>query len=90
MGIRNFGNHLITGFFRIDQAVTASAKVAYLCARLLVKNYNPLPRYWGQDVQELSIIDPEWNFLNKLKRLPEQAAFFYWYENLMMLRQPGR
>ncbi|HWK06841.1 MAG TPA: nucleotidyl transferase AbiEii/AbiGii toxin family protein [Puia sp.] len=88
-GIQNFSNHLISGYFRIDQAVTASAKVAYLCARLMVEDYTPLQRYAGQDVQTLNIAHPEWNVLNKLKRLPDQSAFFYWYECLKVLEQKG-
>jgi Nucleotidyl transferase AbiEii toxin, Type IV TA system len=84
-GIRNFSNHLISGHFRLDEAVTASAKVAYLCARLLQGDYSPLPRYADQELQALTIMHPEWNVLNKLKRLPDQSAFFFWYECLSIL-----
>jgi hypothetical protein len=84
-GIQNFSNHLINGKFQLDQAIGASAKVAYLAARLLKGDYSPLLRYKGQPIQTLTIGNPQWNILNKLKRLPDQSAFFYWYECLKAL-----
>lgn len=86
LGIRSFSSHLMDGQFGLDQAITAAAKVAYLCACLLTGDYGSLPRYIGQDIQSLMIINQEWNILNKLKRLPDQSAFFYWYECLKMLQ----
>jgi hypothetical protein len=86
LGIRSFGSHLMDGQFGLDQAITASAKVAYLCARLLTGDYGPLLRYSNQDIQQLTIMNQDWNMLNKLKRLPDQSAFFYWYECLKTLR----
>ena len=74
------------GQFGLDQAITAAAKVAYLCARLLKGDYSPLSRYSGQDIQKFAILNQEWNMLNKLKRLPDQSAFFYWYECLKALQ----
>jgi len=86
VGIRSFSSHLMDGQFGLDQAVTAAAKVAYVCALLLTGNYSPLLRYTGQDIQSLTIINHEWNMLNKLKRLPDQSVFFYWYECLKTLQ----
>ena len=84
-GIRSFGNYLIVGNFRLDEAVTAAAKVAYLSAKLLRKDHTPLTRYAGQDIQTLELTNPEWNTLNKLKRFPDPAAFFYWHHCLNTL-----
>ena len=86
-GIRSFGNYLISGNFRIDEAVTASAKVAYLCAKLLMDDFNPIEKYNGQDISKLEIANPQWNGLNRLKRFPDQAAFFYWYKCIETLQQ---
>jgi hypothetical protein len=86
-GIRSFGNYLISGNFRIDEAVTASAKVAYLCAKLLIKDFSPVERYDNQDIKELEITNQQWNGLNRLKRFPDQSAFFYWYKCLEMLKE---
>ena len=84
-GIRSFSNYLIDGYFQIDEAVTSAAKVAYLCAKLWRQDHTPLVRYTGQDVQALLINNPLWNVLNKLKRFPDPAAFFYWHQCLTLL-----
>jgi len=84
-GIASFSEFPVIENFRIDEAITAAAKVAYLCAKLLTEDYSPLERYEQQDLSELSIKNPQWNVLNKLKRLPDQAAFYYWYKCLGLL-----
>jgi hypothetical protein len=84
-GIRSFNNFIISGSFRPDDAVTASAKAAYLSAKILTEDYTALERYAGEDVSGLSIENMEWNFLNRLKRLPDKRAFFYWYRALEIL-----
>lgn len=81
-GIRSFGNYLITGNFRIDDAVLASAKVAYLCSQLRLENFGAIQKYQGQNLSALEITDPEWNGLNKLKKFKDQSAFFYWHQCL--------
>ncbi|MDQ3747660.1 MAG: nucleotidyl transferase AbiEii/AbiGii toxin family protein [Acidobacteriota bacterium] len=84
-GIRSFSNFIISGNFRPDDAVTASAKAAYLSAKILAKDYAALERYNGEDITRLNVESPEWNFLNRLKRLPDKSAFFYWYKTLETL-----
>jgi predicted nucleotidyltransferase component of viral defense system len=84
-GITSFSEFPVAGSFRIDEAITAAAKVAYLCAKLLTENNSALERYDQQDISDLSIKNPQWNVLNKLKRLPDQAAFYYWYKCLELL-----
>lgn len=84
-GIRQFDSHLITGHFRIDEAIAASAKVAYLCIRLLIQDYTDLPRFDGQDIEASTITNPQWSLLNKLKRLPDRSAFFFWFAGLQLL-----
>ena len=84
-GITSFSEFPVSESFRIDEAITASAKIAYLCAKLLTVDHVPLERYDQQDLSELFIKNLQWNALNKLKRLPDQAAFFYWYKGLELL-----
>lgn len=85
-GIKAFGgNFLIVGNFRIGEAVTASSKVAYLCAKLLVKDFTPILKYGAQDMSKIDIKSQDWNGLNSLKRFPDQSAFFYWYKCLEIL-----
>jgi len=84
-GIASFSEFPVLENFRIDEAITAAAKVAYLCAKLLTKDHSPLDRYDHRDLTELSIQNPQWNALNKLKRFQDQRAFFYWYRCLGLL-----
>ncbi|MBN9382211.1 MAG: nucleotidyl transferase AbiEii/AbiGii toxin family protein [Chitinophagaceae bacterium] len=84
-GIASFSEFPVAGSFRIDEAITAAAKVSYLCAKLLTENNSALERYDQQNISDLSIKNPQWNALNKLKRLPDQAAFYYWYKCLELL-----
>lgn len=84
-GIRSFNNFIISGSFRPDDAITASAKAAYLAAKILNENYDALERFNNDDIAELNIENQEWNFLNRLKRLPDKSAFFYWYKSLEKL-----
>ncbi len=84
-GIRSFSSFIISGNFRPDDAVTAGAKAAYLSAKILTENFAVLERYNNHDIADLNIENTQWNFLNKLKRLPDKSAFFYWYKTLEIL-----
>ena len=85
-GIKAFGsNFLMSGNFRIDDAVIASARVAYLATKLLVGKLNPIQYYDGSDVKKLAIAHPDFAFLNKLKRQPDKSSFYYWYHTVQLL-----
>jgi hypothetical protein len=86
-GIRAFGTgFLMAGNFRIDDAVPAVARVAYLAAKILVNDLSPIEYYEGQDIKELNLEEPEWNFLNRLKRQPDKSGFYYWYQTIQLLK----
>jgi len=85
-GIKAFGTgFLMAGNFRIDEAVSASARIAYLAAKLLVNDLTPIRHYRSQDIHDLSIEDPNWNFLMRLKRQPDKSAFYYWQQAVELL-----
>ncbi len=85
-GITAFGTgFLMAGNFRIDDAVPASARIAYLAAKILLNDLSPITYYEDQDIKDLLIEDPNWNFLMRLKRQPDKSAFFYWYQTLQLL-----
>lgn len=85
-GIIAFGTgYLMTGNFRIDDAIVAAAKVAYLAAKLLVNDLSPMSRYKGEDIKPLNIENQEWSFLNRLKRQPDKSSFYYWYQTVQIL-----
>lgn len=50
------------GNFRIDDAVPAAARIAYLAAKILMNDMSSIAYYEGQDVKELNIEDPDWKF----------------------------
>lgn len=85
-GIRSFGSaFLMTGNFRIEEALAASARVAYLNAILLQDEIKEIEYYEGQNISELNIEKAEWAFLNKLKRQPDKSIFYYWFKTVELL-----
>jgi hypothetical protein len=87
-GIKKFGTgYLMSGKFRLDEAIVASARVAHLAAKLWVEDLRHIQIYKDQDIQPLLIKDPDWNFLNKLKRQPDKSSFYYWYHTVNMLKE---
>jgi hypothetical protein len=85
-GIIAFGTgFLMADNFRIDDAVAASSRIAYLAAKILAHDLSPIRYYEGQDLQNLFIEDPKWNFLMRLKRQPDKSAFYYWYQSVKLL-----
>lgn len=88
-GIIAFGTgYLMSGNFRIDDVVVASAKVAHLAAKLLTNDLSPIKHYNGEDIKALNIENQDWNFLNRLKRQPDKSSFYYWYHTVQILT-PG-
>ena len=77
-GIKAFDfGFLMSGNFRIDEAVPAAARIAYLSAKILVNDMSSITYFEGQDIKGLNIEDPDWNFLNKLKKQPDKSSFDY-------------
>jgi predicted nucleotidyltransferase component of viral defense system len=87
-GITAFGTgYLMSGNFRIDDAIIASAKVAHLAAKLLTGDLSPIKQYNGEDIKPLNIENQDWNFLNRLKKQPVKSSFYYWYQTVQLLTQ---
>jgi Nucleotidyl transferase AbiEii toxin, Type IV TA system len=84
-GIKSLDRFLISGNFRIDDAVPASARIAFLATKILVNDMSPIGNYIEQDIKKWNIEDPEWNFLNKLKKQPDKSSFYYWYQTIQLL-----
>lgn len=71
-------NSFVVGDFRLEQAILAGAKAAYL-SRLLRHGATSMQRYTSvNQVTGWLITDPAYNRLNKLKKA-QTEAFFYWY-----------
>ena len=79
LGIKNFTNFIIDRF-SIEEAITASAKVAYLTS-ILNKENQEIERFKTPlEIKYWMIEDPSYNKLNKLKKTNPEA-FFYWYKS---------
>lgn len=86
-GIRAFGTgFLMNGNFRIDDAVPAAARIAYLSAKILHKDFSPIEYFQDHEVKELNIENQDWSFLNRLKRQPNKSGFYYWYKALEVMK----
>ena len=76
-GIINFTNFPIEQF-RIDQAITAAAKVAYLTQLIQNEEDGTIVRFTNPlEIKDWLIEYPEYNKLNKLKK-NNPEAFYYW------------
>ncbi|MDA3893418.1 MAG: hypothetical protein PF517_17275, partial [Salinivirgaceae bacterium] len=64
----------------------ASARIAYLATKILVNDLTPITYYEGQDMKDWSIQNPDWGFLNRLKRQPDKSSFYYWYQTYELIR----
>jgi hypothetical protein len=85
-GIRAFGTgFLMNGNFRIDDAVPAAARIAYLSAKILHKDVSPIEHFQEQDIKEWNIENQDWNFLNRLRKQPNKSGFYYWYKALEVM-----
>ena len=60
-------------------------RLPHLAAKILTEDCAALERYDGEDITGLNVENTEWNFLNRLKRLPDKSAFFHWYKTLEIL-----
>lgn len=86
-GIRAFGTgFLMVGNFRIDDAVSTAARIAYLSTKILYKELSAIEYFNGQDINDLTIENQDWNFLNKLKKQPDKSSFYYWYKALEIMK----
>lgn len=81
-GLLQFKQYQMTSFFRIDEAIVASAKAAYVAARINADIYGDLEVFQkGYNKQDFLIHNPKYIFLNKLQ--PE--ALFYWFKSLEII-----
>ncbi len=76
----------MSGNFRVDDAISAAARIAFLATKILMNDLAPIKYYEGQDLRDWNIENPDWNFLNKLKKQPDKSSFYYWFQTAQLLR----
>ena len=80
-----FGEYLITGSFKIEDAISASAKLAYFTQSFIHRDQKPFALYNPAiNLENLNIGNLEFNFLNRFKKT-NKPAFYYWYSCLEMM-----
>jgi len=85
-GIRSFGaGYLMVGHFRIEDALSASARVAHLAAKILTGDTSPVKHYDSRGVKELMIEYESLVHLNKMKKQPDKSIFYYWHLTARLL-----
>ncbi len=78
-GIQNITNFII-GRFKIEEAIVAGAKTAYLC-QILMNGTTSSPKKYSspEEIKDWLIENATYNKLNKLKK-SNPEAFYYWYQ----------
>lgn len=82
-GINQIESYVVKRF-KINAAITSSAKVAYL-SQLLQTDADKIERFNRNiDLKEWVIEGSEYNKLNKIKKTSPEG-FFYWYKAVELL-----
>lgn len=80
-GISNITNFILDRF-KIEEAIIASAKTAYLCNLLEADKTGEPVRFQSPDqLAKLNIESPDYAKLNKLKK-SNPEAFYYWHKSI--------
>ena len=84
-GIKNLVNYLIKRNLRIEQAIAASAKIAYFTEIMKQNKLSEFSLYKSEkNIENVSIQNTDYNFLNRFKKTNKEA-FYYWYKVIELL-----
>ncbi len=84
-GLGQLKSYIYNGSFRIDDAVLASSKAAYLAAMTLTGYQGDIQRWQPDDDILKYMIEPiDYQFLNKRRNIPG-GPLFYWNQTLRLL-----
>ena len=87
-GITQINSYLIKDRFRIDEAIEAAGKAAYLAAKIKSNNLDALEIFNKSKTQDGYLIENiDYNFLNKATRKLPNNALFYWYQVVKLIEQ---
>ncbi len=83
LGIKNFVNFTLVNF-HLEQAIIASAKVAYLTEILKMEEPQLIAPFSSPNqIKDWLIENPKYNKLNKLKK-NNPKAFYYWCQTILL------
>ena len=85
-GLEKLTHSLYKEPYQIENAISSSAKAAYIAAKLKARDFSPIKRFNKEEIKTLEIVG-EFNFLNKLKKQDDLSAFYYWYHTLSYIEQ---
>jgi hypothetical protein len=85
-GLQSFKSYTLIKMFRIEDAILASSKASFLASLVITNNISPLNIIESDNYKQVNIEDPEYNFLNKLKKT-NMLAFSFWVETLKNLEK---
>ena len=83
-GFKKMSSFIFSGSFTIDTAILCASKAAYLSALILQGIDLPDRFDKGLDLSDWSILNTEYNKLNKVKKTSPEA-FFYLFQALRVL-----
>ena len=85
IGLKQLKSFIYEGSFRIDDAILASARAAYLAAITLTGYQGEILRWRdGDDIMNYNITPIDYQFLNKQRNVPG-GPLFYWYHTLKLI-----
>ena len=82
-GINKLNGYVFHTFWE-SKAPICAAKVAVLTQALLKKDYS-ISKFAGEDVSKLEIKNPNYNTLNKIKKISPEA-FWYWNQAINLIQ----
>ena len=83
-GYRSLNQFLINGRFTLDEAILASAKASLIAMKVMKNDLSAIVRFAEQSTIDYLIENPQYNFLNKLKKIPG-GVLFYWNKTVQLL-----
>lgn len=83
-GIREFSSFTIRSNFTLDNAIEAAAKAALIAIKIKVQDNDPITPFDDQlGMRNYLIENVEYNYLNRLVRLPNNALY-YWNQTIKL------
>jgi len=83
-GISQLKQFIFSENYHIENAIIHASRAAYIAAIIMAEE-NALNRFTDpMEIKDLSITNPQYNKLNKLKK-SNPEAFFYWFSALTLL-----